>query len=132
MEKKAEEKPVMHSFRNQENASLFSKPVIIAVSICIVLGIATGYLLANKDNVSLTQMGTNGKPTNFSKGATMGTNDTSTFKDTAEGALQKGGISDEGQYHLVRPGGDSQNVYLTSSIVDLSQVVGKKVKIWGQ
>jgi len=31
---------------------------------------------------------------------------------------------------LERPGGDSQNVYLTSSIVDLSKFVNSKVKIW--
>jgi hypothetical protein len=46
--------------------------------------------------------------------------------------LQEGGIDGEGQYHLVRPGGDSQNVYLTSSVVDLSLFVNKKVKVWGQ
>ena len=50
----------------------------------------------------------------------------------AEGTLKKGGIQDEGQFHLVRPGGDSQNVYLTSSIVDLSKFVDKKIKVWGQ
>jgi hypothetical protein len=38
----------------------------------------------------------------------------------------------EGQFHLVRPGGDSQNVYLTSSTVDLSEFIGRKVTIWGQ
>ncbi len=33
---------------------------------------------------------------------------------------------------MVRPGGDSQNVYLTSSIIDLSRFVKKKVKVWGE
>jgi hypothetical protein len=46
--------------------------------------------------------------------------------------VKEGGIEDEGQYHLVRPGGDSQNVYMTSSSVDLAQFIGKKVKVWGQ
>ena len=62
----------------------------------------------------------------------MGSNDTKTFKDIAEGDLKTGGIDGEGQFHLQRPGGESQNVYLTSSIVDLSAYVGKKVKIWGE
>ena len=54
------------------------------------------------------------------------------FPDKAEGKLVEGGIEGEGSFHLVRTGGDSQNVYLTSSIVDLSKYVGKKVRVWGQ
>ncbi len=65
------------------------------------------------------------------KGKTYGVTDTSAFKDTADGTVEKGGIEGEGQYHLVRPGGESQNVYMTSSTVDLSEFVGKKVKVWG-
>ena len=38
----------------------------------------------------------------------------------------------EGSFHLERPGGTSQNVYLTSSTVDLSEYVGKKVKVYGE
>ena len=55
-----------------------------------------------------------------------------TFKDVAEGTLQKGGIDGEGTHKLIRPGGDSQTVYLTSSVVDLSQYEGKKVKVFGE
>ncbi len=66
------------------------------------------------------------------KGAVIGSNDTATFKDTADGVLQPGGLEVEGQFHLVRPGGDSQNVYLFSSAVDLSAFVNKKIKVWGQ
>ena len=43
----------------------------------------------------------------------------------------RGGVDGEGSHHLVRPGGESQNVYLTSSIIDLDQFVGRSVKIWG-
>jgi hypothetical protein len=70
--------------------------------------------------------------TSVSKGTTVGSNDTNTFKDTAEGTLKQGGIDGEGAFHLVRSGGDSQNVYLTSSSVDLSKFVDKKIKVWGQ
>lgn len=52
--------------------------------------------------------------------------------DKVEGTLKKGGVEGEGTHHLVRKGGSSQNVYLTSSTVDLSQVVNKKVKVWGK
>ncbi len=54
------------------------------------------------------------------------------FKDKAEGILKEGGIEGEGTFHLERPGGLSQNVYLTSSTVDLSKFIGKQVTVWGQ
>lgn len=58
--------------------------------------------------------------------------DKKTFKDSVEGILREGGIDGEGNFHLERPGGVSQNVYLTSTTVDLSNYIGKKVKVWGQ
>lgn len=58
--------------------------------------------------------------------------DKKTFKDSVEGILREGGIEGEGNFHLDRPGGASQNAYLTSSTVDLSGYIGKKVKVWGQ
>lgn len=54
------------------------------------------------------------------------------FKDKVEGILKEGGIEGEGNFHLERPGGLSQNVYLTSSTVDLSQYIGKKVRVYGE
>jgi len=54
------------------------------------------------------------------------------FKDKAEGILKEGGIDGEGNFHLERTGGPSQNVYLTSSTVDLSSYLGKKVRVYGQ
>jgi len=33
---------------------------------------------------------------------------------------------------LQRTGGESQNVYLTSTAVDLSKFLGKKVRVWGE
>lgn len=58
--------------------------------------------------------------------------DEATFKDSAEGTLEEGGVDGEGTHHLVRPGGSSQNVYLTSTVIDLQAFVGKKVKVSGQ
>ncbi len=54
------------------------------------------------------------------------------FKDNAQGILQDGGIGNEGSHHLVRPGGVSQNVYLTSSVTDLSKFIGMEVEVWGE
>lgn len=63
---------------------------------------------------------------------TAGLKNRSNFKDSTEGVLEEGGIDGEGQFHLVRPGGESQNVYLTSSAVELSQYIGIKIKVWGE
>lgn len=63
---------------------------------------------------------------------TEGIMDKKKFPDKAEGKLVEGGIDGEGSFHLVRSGGESQNVYLTSSIIDLSKYIGKKVRVWGQ
>lgn len=62
-----------------------------------------------------------------------GVKDASTFRDTATGKLEEndGKITDEGTHILIR-GDVSQNVYLTSSVVDLSKYVGKKVQVWGE
>ncbi len=61
-----------------------------------------------------------------------GIKDVKRFPDTATGILKEGGIDGEGSYHLERPGGKSQNVYLTSSIVDLAKFVGKKITVQGE
>lgn len=65
-------------------------------------------------------------------GESYGVSDTKVFTDSAEGEMDSGGIDGEGSHHLVREGGESQNVYLTSSIIDLDQFVGRRVKVWGQ
>lgn len=65
-------------------------------------------------------------------GDVVGVADEKSFRDTTEGTLETGGIEGEGSHHLTRPGGDSQTVYLTSTIVDLDLFVGRKVKVWGE
>ena len=54
------------------------------------------------------------------------------FRDSAEGVLLKGGIEGEGSHRILRPGGETQTVYLTSSVIDLSPFVDHKVKVWGE
>ncbi len=65
-------------------------------------------------------------------GAVFGVPDEKTFRDEVDGVLIKGGISGEGSHTLLREGGVSQNVYLTSSVVDLDQFENMKVKVWGE
>jgi len=46
--------------------------------------------------------------------------------------LEQGGIEGEGSHKLTREGGESQTLYLTSTVVDLEQFVGRKVQVWGE
>ncbi len=124
---------LVHDFSGVKSSLLTPKLIGIFIAV-VVLGIGSGFFLskgAGGGPISAISSGGNNSAS-ISKGATFGSNDTNTFKDMAEGTLKKGGIQDEGQFHLERPGGDSQNVYLTSSIVDLSKFVDKKIKVWGQ
>src|SRR5688572_2970642 len=61
---------------------------------------------------------------NAQAGEVFGVQDEKTFKDSAEGYLEIGGINGEGSHKLLRPGGETQTVYLTSSVTDLSKFDG--------
>lgn len=108
------------------NPKMKTANLLIFVFVAMVLGIGVGYLpsLFTKSETTSKAESTENK--------TAGIVDKKTFKDSAEGTLKEGGIDGEGNFHLVRPGGVSQNVYLTSTTVDLSLYIGKKVKVWGQ
>lgn len=94
-----------------------------------ILGIGTGYLLSQKASLPGS---TSQKPGFIKTNTVAGSTDTKTFKDSAVGVVQKGGLDGEGTHQLIRDGGPSQTVYLISSVVDLDEYVGKKVKIFGQ
>ena len=58
-----------------------------------------------------------------------------TFRDSAEGTVEKNDQLEkyaQGTHKLVRPGGEDQTAYLTSSVLDLDEYVGKKVKVFGE
>lgn len=65
-------------------------------------------------------------------GDVFGVDDQDTFRDNAQGYLEAGGINGEGSHRLLRPGGEDQTVYLTSSITDLDPLVGMEVKVYGE
>lgn len=108
----------------------FSLPKFsLILFLVIMFGFAVGYFISQtKKPTSLTE----NKETSTNVDKTAGIADKKTFKDKAEGILKEGGIDGEGNFHLERPGGKSQNAYLTSSTVDLAQYVGKKIRVWGQ
>jgi hypothetical protein len=119
---------------DQQGEEISMKPntrIIIGVYIVLfVLGVGTGYLLAGRPALfSKSSMKNNSVVTT---GKVVGSTDTTTFKDTAQGTLEKGGSDGEGSHKLIREGGPSQTAYLISSVVDLDKYVGKKVQVWGQ
>ncbi len=136
-----EEKAQVTSAQNQEqslinkinmNSPFFTKKLILVLIVAVILGVGTGYMLANKKSGVDVANTDSLDSSEISIGMIVGSDYTKIFKDTAVGMLKGGGINGEGQFHLVRKGGDSQNVYLTSSIVDLNMFIGRKIKIWGE
>lgn len=112
----------------------------ILIVIAIGAGVATGfggYKLKAKTSGSLTgvaqvapiQQVAGDKITD---GEVFGIQDEKTFNTNAEGYLEEGGIGGEGSHKLLRVGGVSQTVVLTSSATDLSKLVGMNVKVWGE
>ncbi len=104
------------------------QPMVIGVYICLIaLGIGTGYLMSRVRSTAVS-----GKPSMIKTDKTVGSTDTKTFKDSAEGIIEKGGVDGEGTHKLVREGGPSQTAFLISSTVDLDLFTGKKVRVWGE
>ena len=127
--------PLVHDFNMQSLKNSFTPKVIVLLGVVILTGVITGYLLSggkSSGGDSSNSLGSILSGSSAPKGTVVGSKDTKTFKDIAEGVLKEGGINGEGAFHLERSGGESQNVYLTSSIVDLSKFVNRKIKVWGQ
>lgn len=103
-----------------------------AILVVVLAGVGTGWYSSQGGGVLAKKISVAPGAEVKEGGKTVGIDDTKTFRDQAEGVLEEGGIDGEGTHHLVRDGGPSQNVYLTSSIVDLSQFTGKKVEVWGE
>lgn len=110
------------------------KAIVIPLAILIVaLGTFTGYWFVGRGQVAVSEGGSGViAESAIVKGAEFGFKDASTFKDTAEGVVEAGGVDGEGTHRLIREGGPSQTVYLISSVLDMDQFVGKKVQIWGE
>lgn len=108
--------------------------IFIAVLIASVfLGTLAGFLISKSkpsQQTAVSNGNTNGSP------AKAASQDTKTFRDFAEGTIQKRPASKnpndyaEGTHLLVREG--AVPVALTSSVVDLTQYEGKKVIVRGE
>lgn len=109
--------------------------VVGAIVLGLVSGGAAAYLSAQSVGTAadVEQTASEQEVANAVKvGAVFGVPDEKTFRDDTEGVIIIGGLDGEGSHTLLRPGGVSQNVYLTSSVVDLDQFEGAKIRIWGE
>lgn len=122
----------MESTLNPTPISPLKKNIVLGViSVVVVLaGIGAGYLFSGVGK-GTSGLGSNSGNTIVVSKNEAGVLDESKFATTTDGVLEEGGIGGEGNYHLVRGSGPSQYAYLTSTSVDLSTFVGKKVQIWG-
>ena len=103
----------------------------------ILAGGVTGWFLANRSGLPVgpTQIKQLTGGAELIQGPKeVGIKDVETFRDTAEGKIEVNENSNipEGSHKLIRPGGPSQTAYLTSSVVDLNQFLGRCVQVWGE
>lgn len=119
---------VTHKLGGPPSSSL--KIFAIIILLAILAGTGTGYFLASSNKSSARIQ------PEASETAKHAQSDTQTFRDFAEGTVvkkpepKKGEQYTEGTHMLQR---EKQNpVALTSSVVDLSQYEGKKVKVYGE
>lgn len=122
--------PLVHQLNSNPEPKFYKKTLLVALGI-VLAGVVSGYFLAGSFGRS-GDSGIGDLKIGGPDGKTVGSSDSKTFKDSAEGTIEEGGINEEGTHKLLRPGGESQTVALTSSILDLSQFEGKKVKVWGE
>jgi len=103
-------------------------PVLFVVTM-IALGIVSGLFLGKQSNPATSNKG---KTKVIQSDKMVGSTDKEAFSDSATGVLREGGADGEGTHHLEREGGPSQNVYLTSCVLDMSQFVDQEVTVWGE
>ena len=102
--------------------------LIIGAILVVLAGVGTGWFLSGSSKGKTQEVAPGAKQT----ATEAGSEDEKTFRDTAEGTLEEGGINGEGTHHLKRDGNTDQFVYLTSTVIDLQSFVGKKVTVWGE
>ena len=103
-------------------------PLVLGAFLVVLLGVFTAWLISSKSGGLKDDAAAGVVATSKEAGKL----DPNIKYDTATGTLREGGINGEGTHRLEREGGASKNVYLTSSMVNLDNFVGKEVNIWGE
>lgn len=112
----------------------FKQTLLLTLLIAVLAGVTTGYSLSKSNTKSNLAGG--GTTAGTKADAKHPAQDRRTFRDFAEGKVTKrpepsgAGEYQEGTHLLMRQSADP--VALTSSVVDLSQYEGKKIKVYGE
>ena len=105
---------------------------ILIILIIVSLGIVSGLIVSSRSKSALLATGSsNGEDLPPEQKQSFN----QTFNNEAEGMIERNDTLDkyaQGTHKLIRPGGESQTAYLTSSVLDLDQYNGKKVKVFGE
>lgn len=113
-------------------ASLSKFLPFLIVIVVVAIGIFTGLIFASRAKSSTQKAALSDQdelPKEIQQSFAQ------TFKDQAEGVIEKNDQLDkyaQGTHKLIRPGGESQTAFLTSSVLDLNEYNGKKVKVSGE
>lgn len=128
-----EEEHTVKSFKS----SSITKYLLIVLSVALLGGIGTGYVLAQgKSGGAAGPSNLIDITANKPKTPDQDIGGNKTFRDFAEGKITKKpepkdpGEYSEGTHLLIRDG--AMPVALTSSVVDLSQYENKNVKVYGE
>ncbi len=125
--------PVIHRLDPSQSQKKNTDKTIYCIVLISILGVVSGYLLfsfTGKKEMFKTSFSDQGSMTEVK--SVVGSKDTQTFRDSAKGKLEKGSLDGEGTHKLIRSGGESQTVYLTSSVLNLDDFIGKNVRVWGE
>lgn len=112
------------------NLSKFLPAVLVII--IVVAGILSGLVFASRNKAKQASTGAIGEE-NLPK--EVKESFAQTFRDQAEGVIEKNDKLDkyaQGTHKLIRPGGESQTAFLTSSVLDLDEYIGKKVRVLGE
>lgn len=115
-----------------KSSNRMPNPLVFGAVFVVLAGMGVGYFFSQQGKVGGITNKIEVAPGAVVKENEAGLDDEKTFKDEATGVLKEGGIEGEGSHHLERDGGESQNVYLTSSVIDLDDFTEEKVTVWGE
>jgi len=106
-------------------------PYMVGGLVVVLAGVGTAWLISGKVMGRVAGSTATGTTLKIGSNEVGALNPNVKYQDV-KGTLREGGLGNEGTHHLERDGGPSQTVYLTSSVIDLTGFVGKKVEIWGE
>lgn len=124
------------ALREVPKKSSLSKFLPVVLIILVVLaGIASGLVLSSREKFAKQKEESKVAIEEEELTGQQKESFSQTFRDQAEGTVEKNDELDkyaQGTHKLIRPGGEDQTAFLTSSVLDLDEYVGKKVIVYGE